>query len=510
MAEHQIAYFLRELHGAADPARRAAAAKGLGRTGRPEHAAVLARAAGDPEPAVRAAAAAGLARLAGGDGSPRVRGAAAEALPALLADGDPQVRRRASLAALRLGLDGPRITDAFARLLTDPDRHVRINALTALHARGVPGDAAAVAGLLGDPDPTVRGLARALLYRCADDPAVAAHVLRTAREGEGAARVEAMAMVPARCTGALLDSLLTGLRDPSARVRTAVAARLASVDTATARDALAAALDDEPDPHTAAVLLRGAARRGDPRAAAAALRWLTDPVAGPAAAHALGRLDTPGAAERLRSALDDGTLPAPVRAAAAVAVAEGGGWDAVWLLLPLLDDEDPALRTGALDALGVLVERGLRLWERHTVAWALTAHLESGQDTWPTRNALRGLGQALPGLRRLADRAPDGEVRAAALSLLDADGDTAPQDLRRFVTGLDDPDEAVRYQAATALHAWMEATGELPPDSGPAHERLSRLATTDTSPRTRHAATEALTTLAALTTVTTRETPPCG
>ncbi|MER7493046.1 HEAT repeat domain-containing protein [Streptomyces pharetrae] len=490
MAEHQIAYFLREVQGAADPVRRAAAAEGLGRTGRPEHAAVLVRAAGDRDPAVRAAAAVGLGRLG-------VRQAAAEVLSALMGDRDARVRRRASLAAIRLGLDGPGITDAFARLLSDPERHVRINALTALEALGALGDVAAVAALLGDPDPTVRGLSRRLLYRFADDPAVAAEVLRTAREGKGAARVQAMTMVPARCTGSLLDSLLTGLRDPSAHVRTAVADRLLTVESATVRDALATALEDESDPRTAAVLLRGAGRRGDPRAAGPALRWLADSMAGPDAVHALGGQGTPAAAERLRSALDDTTLPAPTRAAAAVAVAEGGGWDAVWLLLPLLDDEDPALRTGAVDGLGVLVERGLRLWERHAVAWALTAHLRSGHDTWRTRNALHGLDQALPGVRRLADGASNGQVRAAALSLLDADGDTARQDLRRFVLGLDDPCEAVRYEAATGLLAWVEATGGLPPDGGPARARLARLATGDGSPRVRRAATDVLEALCA-------------
>ncbi|MEV4787270.1 hypothetical protein AB0K53_17805 [Streptomyces tuirus] len=43
-------------------------------------------------------------------------------LPPLTDDGDPAVRRRASVAAVRLGRDGPAATGAFARLLSDPDR----------------------------------------------------------------------------------------------------------------------------------------------------------------------------------------------------------------------------------------------------------------------------------------------------------------------------------------------------------------------------------------------------
>lgn len=489
LAEHQIAYFLRELRGAAEPASRAAAAKGLGRTGRTEHAAVLVQAAGDGHAAVRAAAAVGLGRLG-------VRAAAAKVLPTLMTDPDPRVRRRASLAALRLGLDGPGITDTFARLLSDPDRHVRINALTALEARDEVGDAAAVARLLHDPHDIVWGLSRKLLYRFADDPAIAAEVLRTARQGTAAARTRALDMIPSRCDGALLDSLLTGLRDPSAQVRAAMARRLLGIESPAARDALAAALEEENDPRTAAVLFRGV-KGDDPRTAGAALRWLTDPVAGPDAAHALGGLGTSVAAERLRSALDDSSLPAPTRAAAAVAIAAGGGWDAVWRLLPYLDDEDPALRAGAVDGLGVLVERGLRLWERRLVAWALTGHLEAGHDIWQTCNALRGLDQALPRVRRLVDGSSDGEVRAAALWLLDAGGDTARQDLRRFVRSLDDPYEAVRYMAATCLLAWVEALGGLPPDSGPARKRLTRLASGDGSLRVRRAATGVLEALGA-------------
>jgi HEAT repeat protein len=484
---HQIAYFLRELEGP-DPARRAAAAKGLGKTGHSEHVTVLVRATGDREPAVRAAAAQGLGRLG-------AREAGGEVLPALMGDDDPGVRRRASLAAIRLGLDGPRVTEAFARLLGDPDRHVRINALVGLDALGEPGDAVALVESLGDPDPAVWGRASHLVYRFQDDSAVRAEVIRTAREGVGPARAKVLEMLPGRCTERLLDSLLAGLRDPSAQVRIAVARRLADAGPGTAQDALAAALEEERDPDVAARLLSEFGGQGDRRAFGPAVRWLRDPVAGPSAARALGVIGTADAAEQVRTALDDETLPGPTRAAAARAVGESGGWDAVWLLLPLLDDEDADLRAGVIEGLGALVDGGLRLWERHPVAWALAAHLASEpDDVWRTRNALDGLGQALPAVRRLADRAPSGEVRAAALSLLDADDPAdadARGDARRFVKGLDDPHEAVRYHAALGLARWLEATGALPQDSSGVRERLAVL-TSDSSLRLRRAAADVL------------------
>ncbi|MEV0227850.1 HEAT repeat domain-containing protein, partial [Streptomyces sp. NPDC050704] len=327
-AEHQIAYFLRELAGA-DPERRTAAAKGLGRIGRPEHATALVAVADDPEPGVRAAVAQGLGRL----GARETGGVVVK----LLDDADPQVRRRASLAVLRLGLDGRPVTEVFARLLRDPDRHVRINALVGLDAFGVPGDVVALVELLGDPDDQVWGRASSLVHRFARDHAVRAEVIRAAREGEGAARARALEMVPADCAVRLLDSLLTGLRDPSPQVRTAVTRRLLNADAATAADSLAAALEDERDPGVAAYLLSGLGGRGDERATDPAVRWLSDPVAGPWAARALGGIGTPAAAEHLRTALDDPALPDRTRAAAAVAVGEVGGWDAVWQLLPYVD-----------------------------------------------------------------------------------------------------------------------------------------------------------------------------
>lgn len=120
-AEQQIAFFLRELKDG-DTWRRAAAAKGPGRVGRDEHAWVLVASAGDRTPEVREAVAAGLGRLGVAEAGRRV-------LPVLMGDQDPWVRRRASRAAIQLGPDSPAIVDACTRLLRDPDRHLRINAL---------------------------------------------------------------------------------------------------------------------------------------------------------------------------------------------------------------------------------------------------------------------------------------------------------------------------------------------------------------------------------------------
>ncbi|MFD9981885.1 HEAT repeat domain-containing protein [Streptomyces massasporeus] len=486
-ADHQIAFLLRE-SARPEPERRAAALKGLGRIGRGDHAGVLVDAAGDPDARVRAAAALALGRL----GVPE---AGRDVLPPLMGDADPDVRRRASVAAVRLGLEGPAVTGAFARLLSDPDHHLRINALDGLAALGVPGDVTALVALLGDPDFAVWGRARTLVYTCREDSSVRAELIRTARQGTGAARARALEWLPERCTEQLLDTLLTGLHDPSPAVRIQAARRLIHMEQRQVQDKLAAALRTEEHPEAAAGLLRGLGGRGDDRVTEPAVRWLRDPVAGPSAARAVGAVDSGTAALHLREALSDETLSPRTRAAAAAAIGTAGRWDAVWLLLSFLDDPDDEIRAGVLDGLETRVENGLRPWERHPVAWALAEHLATDEKhTWRTRNALDGLTQALPDVRRLADNAPSGEVLAAALSLLDGDDpddEHTRHDLRRFLRGLDDPHERVRYEAVLGLQRWAEATGSLPPDCGSTHDRLNAL-TEDPSPRLRQAAAHLL------------------
>lgn len=471
-ADQQIAFFLRELKDG-DTWRRAAAAKGLGRVGRDEHAWVLAGSADDPVPEVREAVAVGLGRLG-------VAEAGRTVLLALMGDEDPWVRRRASRAAIRLGLYGPPLVAAFARLLRDPDHHLRINALEGLAALGAPGDAAGLVALLGDPEVAVWGRAWSLVYRFRDDPAVSAEVVRTAEQGKGDARVRALELLPGHWTERLLESLLAGLRDGSAQVRIAVVGRLRDAEDARTRDALAAALEDERDANVAASLLRRLGMLGEERVTGPATRWLGDGVAGPAAAYALGAAGTRAATGLLRAAVTDPALPGRTRAAAARAIGQAGRWDAVWLLLALLDDPDGDVRAGALDGLDTLVDEGLRPWERHPVAWALVAHLAADPNTiWQTHNALIGLAEALPDLRRTVDRTPSPEVRAAALSLLDPDNATdenTGQDLPRFVHALDDPDATVRHHATEGLAHWLAATGRRPQDEERLRARLTAIA----------------------------------
>lgn len=473
--EHQISFFLRE-SAAPDPARRAAAAKGLGRIGRAEHAQALVRAARDREPVVRAAAALGLGRL----GVPGT----GDVLIGLMADTDPRVRRRASVAADRLALTGPAVTEAFGRLLSDEDRHVRLKALVGLIRLDALGDLRTLVRLLGDPEPAIWGHALKLVNARMGEEAVVAEVLRTARQGPVAARVKALEMLPARYTPQLRDSLLSGLRGQAPELRIAVVRRLADDPEPGTDDVLLAALEHERDPDVARTLLNALARSGDRRAQTMAVRWLDHPGAGPLAVRALARIGTPAAVRHIKSAVARSPHPS-VRATAASALGELGDQRTAGLLLLLIRDPDERVRTGALDGVRLLSDQRLPRSKRRAVAEALVDRLVADPElTWHTRNALTGYPEALPRLRGLADHA-SGEVRAAALSLLDE------ADVDRFLAHLDDPYEPARYHATLGLGRYVREHGTLPPGADGTADLLTAL-TADDSRRTRQSAAEVL------------------
>ncbi|HET6857753.1 MAG TPA: HEAT repeat domain-containing protein [Streptomyces sp.] len=487
-AEHQVAFFLRELE-TGDTWRRAAAAKGLGKLGGAEHAEVLVRAAADSAPEVREGAAVGLGRLG-------VPAAGAKALPALMDDDDPWVRRKASLASIRLELRDREVVDAYGRLLSDPDYHLRINALEALGELGVLGDVPALLRLLGDPAHAIWGRAWNMIYAFKQDPEVDAELVRTARWGEEAARVRALPMLPDQHIDRLLPSLLSDLTDdPSAEVRSAVAFRLTHVRRPETQDALFAALEAERDPEMASRLLFWLRQSGDERLLGPASRWLSDERAGPQAASALGAVGGKAAMRLLRALLTDPTTAAGTLAAAATAYGEKGRWDAVWLLLPLLEHAPPEVCVGALRGLDAMARTGFRPWERAAVARTLVARLDVDPVmVGVAERVLTGLAEALPGVRELVDRTPSPLVRAAALSLLDPHNATdagTPHDLPLFVRHLDDGDPWVRRVAVKGIGHWVEETGTLPPGVERLRDRLTAL-NSDPSALLRKAAAEAL------------------
>ncbi|MFD3440290.1 HEAT repeat domain-containing protein [Streptomyces sp. NPDC058685] len=477
-ADHQIAFFLGEL-AAPEPWRRAAAAKGLGRIGRPEHVPALVRAGHDTEPVVRAAAAHSLGRL----GAP----GADETLIALMRDVDARVRRRASVAARLLELTGPAVIDAFGRLLRDPDRHVRVNALTALTRLKATGDRTALVLLLGDPDWRVWGHARGLVATQMDDE-LRAEVLHTARRGPGAARARALEMLSARDAHLLRDSLHEGLNNPAPEVREAVVGKLLDLKERVTAGLLMTALQEERHPDVARRLLRALGRRGGRRVLAAAVSWLDHPDVGPVAVDVLADIGTPTAVLQIRSVLTQWPCHPAIQAAAATALGELGDRKALDLLLPLLNDEDRQVRAGALTGLGRLGHHRLPPHQRHRAAEALMHCLVTDpQVLWHTGSALRSYPEILPRARDLLDHAVPG-VRATVLSLLD---DTDEADGRLFLTYLSDPDDDVRYQAAIGLGRYAQEHGALPPGGEAAIGVLTAL-TSDASGGVRWAAARVL------------------
>lgn len=470
-AAHQIAFFLRELT-VGEAGRRAAAVKGLGRVGRwaAEYGEVVAgvgaavvRAAQDPEAVVRAGAADALGWLGpvAGDGAGAV-------VLGLMGDPDGGVRRRASLAAERLALDGPDVVEAFRRLMADDsDWHLRLNGLLGLTRREGTPDTTVLIGLLGDTGTHVWGHARTALYPLLRQRPVLDQVLHTARQGQGLSRARTLDMLPSEYLDRMRDSLVDGLRDACPGVRGMAASKLSGDRRPRTVDAILSALAAETDAEAARQILHTLGWWREERALPLAVRWLDHPHSGSTAVWALSRIDTSTAWEWIRMVVVSGPAPEPVpgrghpdvRGAAAEALGERADPRTTELLLPLLHDPDERIRRGAVRGLMELGRHRWRRRRRRPVVEALLGLLTTDEAILhDTRNALSNYPEALPAVRRLIDHSSD-EVRAAVVSLLDKDEDS---DVRLLLAHLHDPSESVRYEAMHGINRYVDEYGELP------------------------------------------------
>ncbi|MGI5170854.1 HEAT repeat domain-containing protein [Spirillospora sp. CA-253888] len=470
-ASHQVTFFLREI-GSTDPARRAAAAKGLGRV--PGHADRLAALAGDPDPQVRAAAAAGLGRQ--GDAAP------VEPLLMLCSDPDAEVRRRAVNALDRIGATGPAVTEAFVRRLGDTALRNRPLLFERLRRWEVPVAAEALTPLLAAPDadPGLWARAASLLRLLPEADAVFADLARTASPE---VRRRALDMLAGPQAG------IPGMR-PDARPEEQEAAwhRLWKPEPRVV-EALLAALDAETDAYARRTLFNALAAHRAPEAVAPAAAWLADPECGPSAAAALAAAGTVEAVDLLRRAA---TRPQRRGSEASSAVIRGLGaagdvTDAA-SLFGKLDDPSASVRLAAVGGLGAFFQRfdgslygRLDRWR----ADSLPGLLVPPSDDDPavrglarrtaerlTHMLVRDVEQAdtyhdalwhIPEVRPLLGpllRDPEGRVRSTALHLAERFGEI---DFGGRLRLLDDPHDAVRQGAALGF-LQLAKQGELTPD----------------------------------------------
>jgi len=383
--------------GAADEARRAAAARALGNGGGEPARVVpaLGRALDDPSARVRGAAAWALGHF------PLEARVLVPALRAALADRAAPVRAG---AAWSLGEIGPEAGEESARLLTvalrDPDAGVRRRAGAAL------------------TDVAVR--CRACLPELIEVAASPEH------PGRAAAAWAMGAMGPAAAPA--VDALLAALRDPRAEVRSRAVWALGRIGPA-ARAAVTTLVPLVDDP---------------------ALSWR--------AIDALGGIGPPAepAVPRLVRALADTSGSVRWRAAQALGAIGAGARAATPALLAALGDAEGNVRLAAAEA-AVRVEADAHVL---APALARASRDEDGRVRVAALHGLAQLGgrsrAELPAIIE-ATRDPDPIVRAAAAHAVKHVGPSV--EARALLTALaeHDPDPGVRAEAGRGLRSHQQA-----------------------------------------------------
>jgi cyclophilin family peptidyl-prolyl cis-trans isomerase/HEAT repeat protein len=377
-----------------------------------------------------------------------------------LGDADRGLRRRAALAAGRIG--DPAAVPALVPLLQDPEPEVR--QMTAF-ALGLIGDALAVDPLLAalkDPEPVVRGRAAEALGQIGE-----------ARAAPAIAQMVVAALPPKAPLVAVRGDDPASLTDPWLEPRLGVFALARLKDARSAQAALLAAGKPRFDWWAAtwtAMRLESPALRPVLLAGVSS----TDPLSRAYGARGLGALKDPADLDALLPLLRDRDETVVVNAVRAVALL--GEVRAVPAVSALLRAPSSALRVEALKALSVLPpDRGLRErvvaevgspepWVRAAALQALArmereefALVLANLDPDPVWFVRAGLAGALAiagdeaSQARLLAMLKDDDVRVLPFvleALRQARGSDSVDTLRRH---LDHPDFAVRMAAADQL-----------------------------------------------------------
>lgn len=409
--------------------------------------------------------------------APRRRGAAPPPPPPdlvrWLADPDARVRRRAALAAGRVGL--AEASPALQRLLAaDPDPEVRQMAAFALGLVGDPGATDALVAALGDQSPLVQGRAAEALGRMGAERAAEAIGRLVAKYTSPAAglppdetaypldpaveafRLGVYALARLRAFPPLAAAVLDRAGQPVVRWWP-VAYALQQISDRRAFDALASFVRG-PGIYGAAYAARGLGALKDRRAVDLLLPLLEPERRHPfvlvSAVRALGELRDPKARPALVRVVAAASLPVSVRVEAVAALGALGGADVVEILLDLVADARPALRAAALKALA----------ESDPETFVLVLSTRDPDPHWSVRAALAEALERVPAavaethLRTLlAD--PDQRVVPAALRTLVRL--KRPDAAAVLLARLNADDPAVRMTAARLV-------GEVKPPEAPA------------------------------------------
>ena len=461
-----------------------------------------------------------LTDVARGDDDPMLRAAAfdtlralryREAVPAAVAGlADPHEAVRAEAALLLGDLGDTSVAGELETGTADADPGVRAAAARALGLLLGSRAGAQLTRLLTDPAPAVRASAADVAAEAKLDGLVPALVPLLA-DGDDRVRIAGARALGSLGASEASDALVRALEGASPALDEALMASLARLEPDTARHLLGARLED-PDPAMRAAAIRALGRLGGGRAETLAEECLADPADGVRAAAldavvslgdatqaprildllshdpsplvreraalAVGNLQVPGA-ERALALACAGSQPAPVRAAAVLALGSFGHESIAGRVAEMTDDADVR---------GTLQERlrddeeyrrlAVRLRESHSVELRALASLSRPQMEQELADGMRSVldprerMRVVSGLRSFqGERSrsallqalrgdPSPEVRTAALESV-TDILDPPTRLVTARRALGDPSLKVRRAAITTLRS-LPAAESLP------------------------------------------------